>query len=117
LQSAEHLWPLTNVALVNQHFAIIDELEDVQFARCAALQHQPELIRSTTLFLWWPKRVHKRRGPKRIGRSCGVPSGESGYSGKESRRKSAREPGDGKERDRWQQKQQHKTPCAVTCGG
>ena len=28
LQPAEHLWLLTNEALVNQHFATIEELED-----------------------------------------------------------------------------------------
>jgi transposase len=28
LQSAEHLWPLTNMVLVNRHFATIEELED-----------------------------------------------------------------------------------------
>ena len=28
LQPAEHLWPLTNAALVNQHFASIEQLED-----------------------------------------------------------------------------------------
>jgi transposase len=38
LQPAEHLWPLTNTVLVNQHFAGIDELEDVQVERCATLQ-------------------------------------------------------------------------------
>ena len=65
LQPAEHLWPLTNAALVNQHFASIDELEDAQFTRCAALQRQRECIRSTTLFHWWPKQIHKRRGPRR----------------------------------------------------
>ena len=65
LQPAEHLWPLTNAALVNQHFATIGDLEDAQFARCAALQQRPDLIRSTTCFHWWPKRIHKRRGPKR----------------------------------------------------
>jgi transposase len=65
LQPAEHLWPLTNSALVNQHFASIEQLEDAQFARCSALQARPELIRSTTCFHWWPKRVHKRRGPRR----------------------------------------------------
>lgn len=65
LQPAEHLWPLTNAALVNQHFATIEDLEDAQFARCVALQRQPERIRSTTLFRWWPKRIHKRRGPRR----------------------------------------------------
>jgi hypothetical protein len=30
-----------------------------------ALQAQPALIRSTTLFYWWPKRLHKRHVPKR----------------------------------------------------
>lgn len=65
LQPAEHLWPLTNAALVNQHFASIDDLEDAQFAHCVALQQQPQRIRSTTLFHWWPKQIHKRRGPRR----------------------------------------------------
>lgn len=65
LQPAEHLWPLTNAPLVNRHFESIDELEDAQLAHCAALQRQPERIRSTTLFHWWPKQLHKRRGPRR----------------------------------------------------
>ena len=65
LQPAEHLWPLTNAALVNQHFASIEDLEDAQFARCAALQQRPDVIRSTTCFYWWPKQIHKRRGPRR----------------------------------------------------
>ena len=65
LQPAEHLWPLTNAALVNQHFATIDDLEDAQFARCIALQQRPDLVRSTTCFHWWPKRIAKRRGPRR----------------------------------------------------
>src|SRR5271165_2880721 len=41
LQPAEHLWLLSNEALVNQYFADIDELEEAQLARCVALQHQP----------------------------------------------------------------------------
>jgi len=65
LQPAEHLWPLTNAALVNRHFTSIEELEDAQFAHCAALQRQHKRIRSTTLFHWWPKQIHKRRGPRR----------------------------------------------------
>ena len=65
LQPAEHLWPLTNAVLINRHFATIDELEEVQLARCVALQHQPALIRSTTRFHWWPRQIHKRRGPRR----------------------------------------------------
>jgi transposase len=65
LQPAEHVWPLTNAVLVNRHFATIEELEDAHFAHCAALQRQRDRIRSTTCFHWWPKQIHKRRGPKR----------------------------------------------------
>jgi transposase len=65
LQPAEHLWPLTNAALVNQHFASIEDLEDAQFARCVVLQRRPDLVRSSTCFHWWPKRIAKRRGPRR----------------------------------------------------
>lgn len=65
LQPAEHLWPLTNTALTNRHFASIDDLEDAQAARCVALQRRPDLIRSTTLFQWWPRRIKKRQGPRR----------------------------------------------------
>jgi transposase len=65
LQPAEHLWPLTNAALVNRHFTSIEELEDAQFTWCATLQRQRERIRSSTLFHWWPKQLHKRRGPRR----------------------------------------------------
>jgi transposase len=71
LQPAEHLWPLTNTVLVNRHFASIDDLddlddrEDAQAARCVALQARPDLVRSTTLFHWWPQRLKKRQGPRR----------------------------------------------------
>jgi transposase len=61
LQPAEHLWPLTNTALFHRHFATINDLEDAQAARCVALQARPDLIRSTTLFHWWPQRLHQRR--------------------------------------------------------
>ena len=65
LQPAEHLWPLTNTALANRHFASIDELEDAQAARCVALQARPDLIQSTTRFHWWPQRIRKRQGPRK----------------------------------------------------
>jgi transposase len=65
LQPAEHLWPLTNSVLINQHFATIEDLEEVQLARCADLQQQPAMIRSTTCFRWWPRQIHKRLGPNR----------------------------------------------------
>jgi transposase len=64
LQPAEHLWPLTDTALVNRHFADLDALEEAQSARCVALQGQPELIRSATHFSWWPSRIHARQGPR-----------------------------------------------------
>jgi transposase len=54
LQPAEHLWPHTNTVLVNRHFATIEELEDAQATCCVSLQAHPDLIRSTTLFHWWP---------------------------------------------------------------
>jgi transposase len=66
LQPAEHLWPLTNTVLANRHFASLDDLEDAQAARCVALQAQPALIRSATLFPWWPQRLRKLQGPRRI---------------------------------------------------
>lgn len=65
LQPAEHLWALTNTALTNRHFASMDALEDAQAARCVALQSRLDLIRSTTLFHWWPLRIQKRQGPRR----------------------------------------------------
>ena len=69
LQPAEHLWPLTNTVLANQHFASIEELEDAQAERCVALQARPDLIRSTALFRWWPKRIGKRQGPRAVSRT------------------------------------------------
>jgi transposase len=63
LQPAEHLWPLTNTVQVNRHFASVEDLEDAQAGRCVNLQAKPHLVRSTTLFPWWPQRLHKRRVP------------------------------------------------------
>jgi transposase len=57
LQPAEHLWPLTNTALINRHFVDLDELEDPQARRCVALQRRRDLIRSATRFPWWPLRI------------------------------------------------------------
>jgi transposase len=65
LQPAEHLWPPTNTALANRHFATIDELEDVQAARCVALQQRRDLVRCATRFSWWPLRIKRRQGPRR----------------------------------------------------
>jgi transposase len=65
LQPAEHLWPLTDTALTNRHFASIEELEETQAQRCVSLQDQLDLIRCSTLFHWWPQRLNKRQGPRR----------------------------------------------------
>jgi hypothetical protein len=64
LQPAEHLWPLTNTALDNQHFTSIEDLENAQTARCVVLQNQPDLVRSATCCAWWPRRLMRRRGPR-----------------------------------------------------
>jgi hypothetical protein len=64
---AEHLsvaGPLTTACLINRQCASSEELDDVQFARCADLQRQPERIRSTTRLHWWPTRMKKRQGPR-----------------------------------------------------
>jgi transposase len=66
LQPAEHLWPLTNTILVNRHFASIEELEEAQADRCVVLQARSDLVRPTTLFHWWPRRIRKRQGPRRM---------------------------------------------------
>lgn len=55
LQPAEHLWELCDEALVNKNFASIDELSAALGKRCCELSEQTEIIRSTTLFHWWPR--------------------------------------------------------------
>jgi len=55
LQPAERLWPLSNEAICNRRFQDIEELEEVQSQRCVQLLAQPQLIRSHTLFHWWPQ--------------------------------------------------------------
>lgn len=54
LQPAERLWPLTNEAVANRLFADLKELEGVLAKRCVELADQPHLIRSHTLYHWWP---------------------------------------------------------------
>ncbi len=62
LQPCEHLWQFTDAPLSNHHFRDVDELEEVQLARCAVLQERQDLIRSATLFSWWPKHITKLQG-------------------------------------------------------
>jgi transposase len=54
LQPAERLWPLANEAVANGLFEELDGLEEALVKRCVALLEQTELIRSTTLYHWWP---------------------------------------------------------------
>ena len=55
LQPAEHLWPLTNEAIANRHVASIAELSRALTTRCRALTAQPDILKASTLFHWWPK--------------------------------------------------------------
>jgi hypothetical protein len=57
LQPCEHLWQFSDAPLINRHFRDLDDLEEVQLARCAVLQERRDLIRSATLFHWWPQRI------------------------------------------------------------
>jgi transposase len=54
LQPAEHLWHYTDQPLINEHFPTIDALEDALADHCDRLQRQRDVIRSATLFHWWP---------------------------------------------------------------
>ena len=54
LQPAEHLWPLTDKPLANHCFESLDDLEQVLVGHCCWLQQQTAIVRSATLFNWWP---------------------------------------------------------------
>ena len=54
LQPAEQLWPFTDTPLFNRWVATLDPLADVLADQCRWLQDQLNLIRSATLFTWWP---------------------------------------------------------------
>jgi hypothetical protein len=55
LPPAEHLGPLTNEAVANRHFVSLAALDAALAARCLALGDQPEAIRASPRFPWWPK--------------------------------------------------------------
>jgi len=59
LQPTEKLFPLVNEALANREYRGIDHLVDVWNDRVLALGRQPDLIRRSLCFHWWPK---DRRG-------------------------------------------------------
>ena len=54
LQPAERLWPLTNEAVANKHFATLKALDTALSARCCTLAAMPEIIKAETRFAWWP---------------------------------------------------------------
>ena len=54
LQPAERLWPLTNEAVANRHFATLKALDTALSARCCTLAAMPEIIKAATRFGWWP---------------------------------------------------------------
>jgi transposase len=55
LQPAERLWVLSDEAVANRHFEVIEELQEALVGRCVALREQPELIRSYIRYHWWPE--------------------------------------------------------------
>ncbi len=55
LQPAERLWPLVNERVANRLFEDLDELEEALVERCLALSEQPELLRGSTSYHWWPE--------------------------------------------------------------
>jgi hypothetical protein len=54
LQPVERVWPLVDAVVANGGVGTEEELWEKVEARCAYLQTQPGLIRSHTLFHWWP---------------------------------------------------------------
>ncbi len=55
LQPAERLWPLVNERVANRPFEDLDKLEEALVERCLALSGQPELLRGSTRYHWWPE--------------------------------------------------------------
>ena len=54
LQPAEHLWPLADEAVANEHFATLKDLDAALGERCRTLADMPEVIKAATHFAWWP---------------------------------------------------------------
>jgi transposase len=60
LQPAEHLWGLVDEAIANRCFDTIDALDTAVGDRCFALTQQPNTIRASTLFHWWPRQQARK---------------------------------------------------------
>lgn len=54
LQPAEHLWPLIDEPVANAFFADLEELDDAVGERCCMLADDPDRIKASTHFHWWP---------------------------------------------------------------
>ncbi len=64
LQPAERLWPPTNEALANRHFASLKDLDTALSTRCRNLAATPGTIEAETHFGWWPAAVPAPAGAK-----------------------------------------------------
>jgi hypothetical protein len=63
LQPAERLWPLTNEAVANKHFASLKDLDTALSERCRTLAATPEVIKAATHFGWWPAAIPASTAP------------------------------------------------------
>lgn len=54
LQPAERLWPLVRESLANKDIDNLDDLEEMLVQRCRVLINNTDVIKSNTLFHWWP---------------------------------------------------------------
>jgi hypothetical protein len=59
LQPAEHLWVFVDEPLANRCFETIENLDQAVGNRCVTLMQQPNTIRDSTLFHWWPRQHAK----------------------------------------------------------
>ena len=60
LQPAEHLWAFIDEPLANRCFDTIESLDSAVGDRCVALIQQPDTIRTSTLFHWWPRQQPRK---------------------------------------------------------
>ena len=54
LQPAERLWTLTDEPIANKAFDSLEDLANILGQRCCTLSSQPERIKASTKFSWWP---------------------------------------------------------------
>lgn len=54
VQPAEHLWPPLREPVANRVWTNLEDVEEALEKRCRELADDPERLRSTTHFWWWP---------------------------------------------------------------